>query len=116
MKIPGFSLSQLTNTGEKEIVPKMIMQINKDLQLSGNQYEIVQNCSTQQLVSDLGKIIQNLLANDFNGLLNLFYRIDVPESLLLKMMKETPDDLAQNLTLLVLKKEWIKVWIRNKSL
>lgn len=116
MNVPAFSLSQLTETGEKEIVPKIIMQINKDLQLSGNQNEIDQNSSAQQLVSDLGKILQNLLLTDFSGLLNLFYRIDVPESLLLKMMKETPDDLTENLTLLVLKKEWIKIWIRNKSL
>jgi len=116
MKIPAFSLSQLTKAGDKEIIPKIIMQINKDLQLSGNQYGIDQNCSAQLLVSDLRKIIENLLQTDFSGLLNLFYRIDVPESLLQKMMEETPEDLPQNLTLLILKKEWLKVWIRNKSL
>jgi hypothetical protein len=114
--IPSFSLSQLTDTKEKEILPKIIMQINKDLQLSGNQYEIDEKDTAQQLVTDLGNIIQKLLQTDFSGLLNLFYRMDIPESLLLKMMNETPDDLTQNLTLLVLKKEWMKVWLRNKNL
>jgi hypothetical protein len=114
--IPSFSLSQLTDTKEKEILPNIIMQINKDLQLSGNQYEIDEKCTAQQLVADLGNIIQKLLQTDFSGLLNLFYRMDIPESLLLKMMNETPDDLTQNLTLLVLKKEWMKVWLRNKNL
>jgi hypothetical protein len=114
--IPSFSLSQLTDTKEKEILPNIIMQINKDLQLSGNQYEIDEQCTAQQLVTDLGNIIQKLLQTDFSGLLNLFYRMDIPESLLLKMMNEAPDDLTQNLTLLVLKKEWMKVWLRNKNL
>ncbi len=114
--IPSFSLSQLTDTKEKEILPNIIMQINKDLQLSGNQYEIDEKDTAQQLVTDLGNIIQKLLQTDFSGLLNLFYRMDIPESLLLKMMNETPDDLTQNLTLLVLKKEWMKVWLRNKNL
>lgn len=114
--IPSFSLSQLTDTKEKEILPNIIMQINKDLQLSGNHYEIDEKCNAQQLVTDLGNIIQKLLQTDFSGLLNLFYRMDIPESLLHKMMNETPDDLTQNLTLLVLKKEWMKVWLRNKNL
>ena len=114
--IPSFSLSQLTDIKEKEILPNIIMQINKDLQLSGNQYEIDEKSTAQQLVTDLGIIIQKLLQTDFSRLLNLFYRMDIPESLLHKMMNETPDDLTHNLTLLVLKKEWMKVWLRNKNL
>lgn len=116
MILPAFSISQLTDAKEKTMLPNIIIQINKDMQLSGNPYEIDQKDTAQQLVTDLGIIIQKLLRTDFSGLLNLFYRMDIPESLLLKMMAETPDDLTQNLTLLVLKKEWMKIWLRNKNL
>ena len=116
MIIPSFSLSQLTDTKEKEMLPHIIRQINKDLQLSGYQYEIDEKSTAQQLITDLGNIIQKLLHTDFSGLLNLFYRMDITESLLLKMMNESPEDLTPNLTLLVLKKEWMKVWLRNKNL
>ena len=67
-----------------------------------------------QLVTDLQTKIQHLIHNEFNAFLNFLYVIDLSESEVRKINADQPESLSEELTLLILKRLWKKVWLRNK--
>ena len=59
------------------------------------------------------KKIYKLIQYKFAEYLNLLYIIDVPEDQVKKLDGTDITQLAEQVTFLILKREWQKVWFRN---
>ncbi|MEN8123824.1 MAG: hypothetical protein ABFR32_01745 [Bacteroidota bacterium] len=111
-----FSIEYLQEIENKELVKKLILQIKKDTQMVGVDFELNEESSPHELVNYLQIFLRNLIQNDFTTYVNLLYRVDIPEMKLLKLQNLEISILVKKIAILVLKKEWQKVWFRSKNL
>lgn len=68
----------------------------------------------QKVFSLVKKVVDDLLASDFQRLLHLLYRIDVSESRLKKTLAQSQDDPSIIITELIIERELQKVATRKK--
>jgi len=103
---------ELLNACEAEnLFPKLILQLNKDFQLANLNESFENSITPIQLKETLSAILLNLISNRYDDYLNLLYRIDVSEKELLKIDN---NNLVEELAFVVLKREFQKVWFKNK--
>lgn len=60
------------------------------------------------------RVVQHLISNDFNGLINTLYRIDVSEQKLKKALAKTSEDPAALISQMIIERELQKVETRRK--
>lgn len=99
---------------KSDLYPQFIIQIQKDLNRAGMNYSIKSE-KPQILFSEIANLLLDKLHNDFNEFLNLLYAVDVSETEIRKLNSENSTDIAEYATYLILKREWQKVWYRNKG-
>jgi hypothetical protein len=114
MKPVQFSMSEFLSFNDNVLIEKIIAQLNKDLQLSGNNFKLNTNLSSQQLVDLLAVFVKKSLEKNIEGLMNFLYRIDVPESEIREAFIKI-DQLDQKLVYFILSKEFFKIYFRNKN-
>jgi len=113
--LPVQNTLELLNKVEVEnLYQQLILQLNKDFQLSNLDERIELSLTPVQLKEILSKIILNLLTNKYDDYLNLMYRIDVPEKELATLKAENLETTINQITFLILKREYQKVWFKNK--
>ena len=93
---------------------KLIEQINKDFHLANEEIDLSLNASPEELKAALHEKIYRLIQYKFAEYLNLLYIIDVPEDQIKKLDGSDIVELAEQVSFLILKREWMKVWFRNK--
>ena len=93
---------------------ELVMQLNKDLSMSGLDASIDEELSPGEIVTRLKVILDGLVRDDFQGFLNLLYRVDVSQSNMSRSEDSSFSDYIERSTFELLKREWQKVWIRNK--
>lgn len=98
----------------EELLHELIMQLNKDADLTGLDVHFDISSTPKNLLKELYDILLNLMTQDFQSYLNFLYRIDVSEKSLRSMPETDPKQIAATVTLMVLKREWQKVSFRNK--
>ena len=99
----------------QHLMGQLIDQLKKDADLSGIAFEVSRDILPQQFLGYVHQLLLGLLLNDFGSYLNFLYRVDVPEPLLKSIRSTEPKEIIDIVTLLVLKREWQKVYFRNKS-
>lgn len=100
---------------EKEnLYIKLIEQINKDFNLANESIDLKLEIQPEDLKIELHEKIYRLIQYKFAEYLNLLYIIDVPEDQVKKLDGSDIAELAKQVAFLVLKREWMKVWFRNK--
>ena len=106
---------QLFSKAEAQGLEKhLIRQLNKDLSLSGVRASIPEDFTPGEVVTRLKEILEGLLHDDFQGFLNLLYRADVSQAKMGQSEESSFTEYIENSTYQLLKREWQKVWIRNK--
>jgi hypothetical protein len=93
---------------------KLIEQINKDFNLANEGIDFPKLISPEELLIQLHEKIYRLIQFKFAEYLNLLYIIDVSEEQIKKLDGSDLVALAENVAFLILKREWQKVWFRNK--
>lgn len=93
---------------------KLIQQINKDFNLANESIDFPKSIQPNELKIQLHEKIYRLIQYKFAGYLNLLYIIDVPEDQIKKLDGSDLVALAEEVSFLILKREWQKVWFRNK--
>lgn len=93
---------------------KLIEQLNKDFTLANEDLSVAINSNPQNLIDVLHEKIYYLIQNKFAEYLNLLYIIDVPEEQIKKLNGCDILELSKQVSFLILKREWQKVWFRNK--
>lgn len=93
---------------------KLVEQINKDFNLANEGIDFPLSISPEELKMQLHEKIYRLIQYKFAEYLNLLYIIDVSESEVKKLDGSDLVVLAGQVSFLILKREWQKVWFRNK--
>lgn len=92
---------------------QLIAQLNKDFHLANVTGSFDLKMSPVQLKKELFAILLHLITNQYDDYLNLLYRIDVPESELAKLKNDNLTTSMEEITYLVLKREYQKVWFKQ---
>lgn len=92
----------------------LITQINKDFNLANEAIDLPQDLLPEDLKLQLHEKIYRMIQYKFAEYLNLLYIIDVSEDEIKKMDGSDIVQLAEQVLFLILKREWQKVWFRNK--
>ena len=109
------SADQLLTEAEKEnLYLKLIEQLNKDFNFANEPVDFLLSISPQELKIQLHEKVYRLIQYKFAEYLNLLYIIDVSESEVKKLNGDDLLELAEEVAFLILKREWQKVWFRNK--
>jgi hypothetical protein len=114
MKPTQFSIDKFITISNFDLIEKIISQLNKDLNLSGNDFQLDTSLSAQQLIGSLRSFVRFSLEKNVEGLMNLLYRIDVPEAEIRDAFK-TLNQLDEKLVYYILSKEYFKIYFRNRN-
>lgn len=115
MYITPINSDLLFQQAEKEaLYLKLIEQINKDFNLANEGIDFPMSISPEELKIQLHEKIFRLIQYKFAEYLNLLYIIDVSEDQIKKLDGSNLIILAEEVAFLILKREWQKVWFRNK--
>jgi len=104
----------LQEANQQDLYQNLIDQLNKDFNLSALAISIPSQISSNELVVQLLAIVDNLVHTNFEGFLSFLYRIDVSEQQVRSLPKEDFEQFKQEVSYLILKREWMKVWYRKK--
>ncbi|UUC46025.1 hypothetical protein [Flavobacterium cerinum] len=115
MYTPPLNTDLLLSEAQKEdLYRKLVEQINKDFTLANESLDLDVSISPIDLKLRLHDKIYQLIQFKFAEYLNLLYIIDVPEEQVKSLDGSDIVELAEQVAFLVLKREWQKVWFRNK--
>lgn len=105
----------LLSEAEKEaLYGKLLEQLNKDFSLANEPVDFPKSTTPGELKVQLHELIYRMLHHKFAEYLNLLYIIDVPEKEIKALDGSDLMQLAEDVAFLILKREWQKVWFRNR--
>ena len=112
---PPANIDVLISQAEEEhLYFKLIEQTNKDFALANESIDIPLDIFPFELKNLVHEKVLKLIQFKFAEYLNLLYIIDVSEAEIKKLDGSDLVELAEQVTFLILKREWQKVWFRNK--
>lgn len=112
---PPLNTDLLLSEAQKEdLYLKLVEQINKDFTLANEGLELDVSITPIDLKLRIHDKIYRLIQYKFAEYLNLLYIIDVPEEQVKSLDGSDIVELAEQVAFLILKREWQKVWFRNK--
>jgi hypothetical protein len=115
MYVTPSSIDAIINQAEEEhLYFKLIEQTNKDFALANEPIDVPLDIFPFQFKDLVHEKVLKLIQNKFAEYLNLLYIIDVSESEIKKLDGSDLVQLAEQVTFLILKREWQKVWFRNR--
>ena len=106
--------SLIEEAEEQDLYIKLIEQTNKDFALANENIDIMLDIFPFELKLLIQEKIIKLINYKFAEYLNLLYIIDVSEDQIKKLDGSDVFQLSEDVTFLILKREWQKVWFRNK--
>jgi len=114
MYITPLNTDLLFEEAQKEsLYLNLIEQINKDFNLANEGIDFPLSISPDELKIQLHEKIYRMIQYKFAEYLNLLYIIDVSEIEIKKLDGSDLVILAEEVSFLILKREWQKVWFRN---
>ena len=113
-KTPDTIDSLISQAEDEHLYFKLIEQTNKDFALANEAVDIPLDIFPLHFKERVCEKIIQLIQFKFAEYLNLLYIIDVSETEIKKLDGSDILQLAEQVTFLVLKREWQKVWFRNK--
>jgi hypothetical protein len=112
---PPLNTDLLLSEAQKEkLYIRLVEQINKDFTLANESVDFDVAISPINLKIGLHEKVYRLIQHKFAEYLNLLYIIDVPEKEIKLLNGGDITELAEQVAFLILKREWQKVWFRNK--
>lgn len=96
------------------LYPKLIRQINKDFLYANIDFDVDEEILPTSLKFILHETIFKLIQEKFIDYLNLLYIIDVSEDKVKQLDGSDTLQLAEQVSFLILKREWQKVWFKYK--
>jgi hypothetical protein len=104
----------LSEAATENLYLKLIEQINKDFNLANEAIDFPLSTNPEELKIQLHEKIYRLIQYKFAEYLNLLYIIDVPEEQIKNLDGSDIVYLSEQVAFLILKREWMKVWFRNR--
>jgi hypothetical protein len=114
MYVSPLNTDLLFEEAQKEsLYLKLIEQLNKDFNLANEGIDFPLSIMPEELKIQLHEKIYRMIQYKFAEYLNLLYIIDVPENEIKQLDGSDLVVLAEEVSFLILKREWQKVWFRN---
>jgi len=99
------SKSLLENAQKQQLLPKLVVQLQKDFSLANIFIDLSDDISPDQLRTILHEKIYYLILEKFGDYLNLLYVIDVPEKAFKEIELVDAVEVADQVNFLILKRE-----------
>ena len=114
MQLPNTFEDLVEEANQLDLYKKLIFQLNKDFLLANIDLDFHEDILPSSLKLLLHETVYKLIQEKFTAYLNLLYIIDVSEKAVKALDGDDILKLSENVTFLILKREWQKVWFRNK--
>ncbi len=114
MESPTTFAGLIEQANELNLYKKMIAQLNKDFLYANIDLDLNEEVLPLSMKLILDETVFKLIQEKFADYLNLLYIIDVPEEVVKKLNGDDVLQLAKQVSFLILKREWQKVWFKNK--
>ena len=114
MQIPTTFENLIEEANQSDLYTKLIQQLNKDFLLANIDLNFHEEILPSSLKLLLHETVYKLIQEKFMEYLNLLYIIDVPENKVKDLDGDDTLKLSEDVAFLILKREWQKVWFRNK--
>ncbi|MBO6880365.1 hypothetical protein [Winogradskyella sp.] len=115
MALPSSFEDLIAEANSLNLYRKLIIQLNKDLLLANVDLEFDEETLPTSLKLVLQETVFHLIQNKFSDYLNLLYQVDVSEKKIRSLNGEDLVKLSEDVTFLILQREWQKVWYRKNS-
>ena len=103
----------LLEINKTSLYEDLVNQLNKDFEIIGTTVDFSESKNPSDLFAFLQEVVSELLEKHFDVFLNLLYRIDINEQQIKTIIDQISDDTEQQITFLILKREWKKVWFKK---
>lgn len=110
MSLPSNFEDLIVEAETLNLYKQLIIQLNKDFLLANIDLELNEETLPTSLKLVLKDTIFSLITHKFSDYLNLLYQVDVPENKIRALDGEDTVRLSENVTFLILQREWQKVW------
>ena len=114
MQLPTSFNDLIEEANRLDLYKKLIHQLNKDLLLANINLDFHEEVLPNSLKFLLQETVYKLIQEKFNDYLNLLYIVDVSEKDVKALSGDDILKLSEEVTFLILKREWQKVWFKNK--
>ncbi|WP_299112407.1 hypothetical protein [uncultured Winogradskyella sp.] len=114
MSLPSNFETLILEANQLQLYKKLILQLNKDLLYANIDLEFDENTIPSSLKLVLQDTVFHLIQNKFSDYLNLLYQVDVSESKIRSLNGGDTLKLSEDVTFLILQREWQKVWYKAK--
>lgn len=114
MLLPNDFDELITQANKENLYNKLVKQLNKDFLLANIDLDFDEDILPTSLKFLLHETIFKLIQEKFAEYLNLLYIIDVPEHKVKQLDGSDIVLLSEQVTFLILLREWQKVWYRHK--
>ena len=99
---------------ESLLIKELSTQLEKDFSLANISLKLPLKFDAKTFVSIIREKVYHLMMEHFAEYLNLLYIVDVPEREFQYIEVTDAVEVADQITFLILKREYQKVWYRNK--
>ena len=114
--MPLQTIQEILGEASKEaLYKKLIIQLNKDFLYANIDLSFDRDILPSRLKFILQETIYKLIQENFSDYLNLLYIIDVSEEKIKQLDGTDILKLSEQVSFLILKREWQKVWFKNKN-
>lgn len=113
MVLPANFDDLLSEANSLDLYQSLIKQLNKDFLFANIDLDFEEDISPESLKLTLHETVYHLIQEKFADYLNLLYIIDVPEDKVKKLDGSDTLKLSNQVSFLILQREWQKVWYKK---
>ena len=114
MLVPNNFEELIAQANNENLYTKLIIQLNKDFLLANIDLDFDEEVLPTSLKYMLHETVFRLIQEKFTEYLNLLYIVDVSEVKVRQLDGSDVVLLSEQVTFLILQREWQKIWYRNK--
>jgi|SRR5690606_861658 len=114
MQLPATFDDLIIEANQLNLYKNLIFQLNKDFKLANIDLDFHEDILPTSLKLLLHETTFNLIQEKFADYLNLLYIIDVSEKQIRDLDGSDTLKLSEDVAFLILRREWQKVFLRNK--
>lgn len=114
MNLPSTFNNLIEEANKLELYKKLVHQLNKDFLYANIDLELDDDILPTSLKLILHETVYKLINEKFADYLNLLYIIDVSESKVKQLDGSDTLKLSEQVSFLILQREWQKVWFKNR--